>query len=585
MDRRRFVAAAALAPLALKPLAAFAGKGSDTPSSPDSPAAAPSARSRMDLTLHRVLESEGPRYSEQFLLADLPPIHERRFIEYSGDLSGRYIGALATLSLAHGTPYPALDILVEKAIALQKPDGYFGATFRYDEPTDAEMALLWGNGRLLVGLLEYWKLHPSAAVLNCARRLGDFLVRVGPLMLSDKIRTGFGAGHFASSYICWMQQTEGLALLYAATKDDRYLQLAAGIAQVIELRPSDHVHGCLTAVRGVLELYRATGDSRWLDQCETAWKKVADGPDALITGGVPEGWSPNGHRTEGCGEADWLRLSLGLWHATGKPVYLEAAERNLFNEFSFNQYSTGDYGHRHYTDTGLPSEGAIRAWWCCTLHGLRAFPDVEASVFRPIDGGLSYDLPVDGDYAADGLKLEARSSLARDGRVRLRILEASSRELTLQLRRPFWATDLQLDAASRAHILPQSASTPGSIALKKTFRAGEEIELQYKISLRTQPAGSERLSFWVGPWLLGMPYDENPAFANELPAENRVVPDDTSDAPVSPGAAQYAVPIAARSLRFVSAEFPDQPARVTLRAIAEQTGRPTTSWELRLLKA
>jgi hypothetical protein len=41
-------------------------------------------------------------------------------------------------------------------------------------------------------------------------------------MLSAEIRAAFGAQHFASSYICWMQQTEGLANLYAVTKDERY---------------------------------------------------------------------------------------------------------------------------------------------------------------------------------------------------------------------------------------------------------------------------------------------------------------------------------------------------------------------------
>src|SRR5208282_2434056 len=103
-----------------------------------------------------------------------------------------------------------------------------------------DLALLWGNGRLLVGLLEYYRLKPSDAVLTSCKRLGDWLVRIGPLMLSSETRAEFGAQHFASSYICWMQQTEGLALLYAATKDERYRKLAEQIAAVIERRPGDH---------------------------------------------------------------------------------------------------------------------------------------------------------------------------------------------------------------------------------------------------------------------------------------------------------------------------------------------------------
>jgi len=445
MDRRNFVKTAAWVPL-------MAGSGSLGWASPATAGAgaALSAGSReemsarYELTLHRVLSGQSPAYTEDLVLADVKPKAERRFTEYSGDISGRYIGALATAARVYGTPFPRLDGLVEKIVALQKPDGYFGSGFHYDKPTDLDLALLWGNGRLLVGLLEYYRLKPEPAVLASCRRLGDWLVRIGPLMLSDETRAEFGAQHFASSYICWMQHTEGLANLYMATRDERYRKLAGQIAEVIELRPGDHVHGCLTSLRGVMDLYAATGEAQWLRQCEAAWEGVATGKDALLTGGVPEGWSPNGHRTEGCAEADWVRLSLGLWRATGKRKYLEVAERAVFNEFRFNQFATGDFGHRLYTDTGLPGDGSARAWWCCTLHGLRAFPDIQGSVFRATKEGLWYDLPLDGralagQPAAGRLAATADSSLAEDGTVKITVTAAGAEPAWLFIRKPKWA--------------------------------------------------------------------------------------------------------------------------------------------------
>jgi hypothetical protein len=138
MNRRKFVKTAALVPLMASgsPLlfaslpAAEAGKGAakTTPQG--------DLRARYELTLQRVLEGNSPALSEEFLLADLRPVAARRFTEYSGDLSGRYIGALATAAQADGTHFPGLDELVQKAIALEKPDGYFGSTFHYDKPAD-----------------------------------------------------------------------------------------------------------------------------------------------------------------------------------------------------------------------------------------------------------------------------------------------------------------------------------------------------------------------------------------------------------------------------------------------------------------
>ena len=296
MDRRSFVKTAALVPLATG-CASFS-LASPVESKQENATAhgATSApmHDRYELTLRRVLTGDSPAYTEEFLLADVRPTAERRFTEFSGDLSGRYIGALATASQVYGTKFPSLDGLVQKVIACQKPDGYFGRSFHYEKPTDDDLALLWGNGRLLVGLVEYYRVKPSTQVLAASRKLGDWLVRIGPLMLSKEIRDAFGAQHFASSYICWMQQTEGLAGLYVITKDERYRKLAEEIAAVIERRPSDHVHGYLTSLRGVMELYSAAGDAQFLRQCESAWQEVAGSKDLLITGGVPEGWSPMG---------------------------------------------------------------------------------------------------------------------------------------------------------------------------------------------------------------------------------------------------------------------------------------------------
>jgi DUF1680 family protein len=588
MNRRNFVKTAALVPLAAGSgafgLASLEPAGSGKNLAPWSGQS--DLQARYELTLRRVLSGESPAYTEEFLLADVRPDPVRRFTEFSGDTSGRYIGALAVAAQVYGKPFPGLDGLVEKVIALQKTDGYFGAGLHYDKPTDDDLALLWGNGRLLVGLLEYYRLKASAPllgapVLAACRRLGDWLLRIGPLMLSAEIRAAFGAQHFASSYICWMQQTEGLANLYMVTKDERYRKLAEDVAAVIELRPGDHVHGCLTSLRGVMDLYKATGDERFLNQCETAWESISTSKDALITGGVPEGWSPNNHRTEGCAEADWVRLNLALWTATRKRKYLETAERAVYNEFAFNQFATGDFGHRVYTDTGLPENGAVRAWWCCTLHGLRAFPDIHASVFRGTKEGLWYDMPLDGRIEAAGLSAVAESSLADNGTVRITITSAGPGLNSLFIRKPQWAatTDIHMTGAVR-----QYPAGDGYVGLEREWAAGDVVDLKYAMSLRQFAGGEERVAYFFGPWLLGAAAADNRAYFNELQTGNQLERGKEKPLVVGKQAkGAFRVPIAATTVAYVPAEYPDQPGSVVLRAVAEQTGQETTGWELRFL--
>jgi len=582
MDRRHFVKTAALIPLIGGGSVAWAGTGAaESVAGSMSTSCHGESGERYELTLRRVLDGQSPAYSEDFLLADVRPEAVRRFTEYSGDLSGRYIGGLATAARVYSTPFAGLDGLVEKVIALQKSDGYFGSTFHYDKPTDLDLALLWGNGRLLVGLLEYYRLKPTAPVLAACKRLGDWLVRIGPLMLSKEIRAAFGAQHFASSYICWMQQTEGLANLYIATKDERYKKLAAQIAAVIERRPGDHVHGYLTSLRGLMDLYKATGDAQFLSQCETAWEDVAASKDALITGGVPEGWSPNNHRTEGCAEADWVRLNLALWKATGKQKYLETSERAVFNELAFNQFSTGDFGHRLYSETGLPGNGAARAWWCCTLHGLRVFPDIHDSVFRAAKDGLWYDLPMDGRILTESLSAMAQSSLGENGTVKITITSAATAPVSLFIRKPQWAETTDIHVKSNARQYPAG---DGYVGLEKIWAAGDVIELKYEMGLRQLATSENRVAYFYGPWLLGAAAADNAAYFNEMTVSNKLERGKekalaTEKQPKRP----FTVPIAATLVPCFPAEYPEQPETVVLRAVAEQTGMGTTGWELRFL--
>jgi DUF1680 family protein len=584
MNRRKFVKLAAFAPLAFEvaPLPMGSQDSAQSAGSTE-PNSSGWLFDRFQLTLNRVVHGDSPGYTEAFVLADVRPTPERRFTEYSGDVSGRYLGALATAARVYGVEVPGLDALVAQVIALQKPDGYFGSAFHYEKPTDADMALLWGNGRLLVGLLEYYELKKSARVLAACTRIGDFLVRVGPLMLSAEIRDAFGAQHFASSYICWTQQTEGLANLYRVTHDPRYRKLAEDIAVVIERRPGDHVHGYLTSLRGVMDLYETTGDPQWLRQCEAAWQDITASQDLLLTGGVPEGWSPNNHRTEGCGEADWVRLNLALWRATTETKYLDLAERAIFNELAFNQYETGDFGHRVFTETGLPAAGAVRAWWCCTLHGLRCFPDIHENVFCSKHGALHYDLPLDARIKSPVLSAVAESSLAQDGSVRITITDSRKGASLLAIRRPNWAKHIEVRLNGSGIELHES---DGYVSLDRQWTAGDMVELKFGMELRTTYAVEDRFACSYGPWLLGAAAADNPAYFNELTAQNKLLGQNPSNPPAAPRLARaFSVPWAATTFRYAQAEYPDQPAKVELHAIAEQTGQPTTSWELRFLTA
>ncbi len=537
---------------------------------------------RYCLTRDRVLSGTEPAYSSEFLFSDLRGEPGRRFTNFSGDTSGRWIGALASSSATFKEEFSGLSPFVESALKLQHPEGYFGKSFNADDPSDDDLALLWGNGRLLVGLAEYYSLGHDPAVLQAARRLGDFLVKIAPRFNSAQMEQAFGSAHFATSYICWTQQTEGLAELYALTKDVRYRDVCADISRRITRRPGDHVHGFLSSVRGTLDLYKATGNDEHLQTVLRHWKDVTESGDILVTGGVPEAWSPKRLRTEGCAECDWLRLNLELHAVTGQEEFLRRAEDVLFNEFSMNQFWTGDFGHAFLGDLGQadyshaqsgagePRIVLVRAWWCCTLHGLRAFPAVQQRVFRQSEDRLIYQIPVDGWFESDGIKVTARSWLAAEGKVEIKV-ERASRGARLEVRQPHWAGAIALSHKGQA--------LPG--LLVSDLESGDAITIQYSMKKRVSPldAKGERKTVHVGPWLLGASAADQQSYFNELHRDNVLLEDSLREA-TSTNALPFAVPIAARRCSVLPAEYPVQPSEVELRAVSEQTAHPPSRWIL-----
>ena len=530
---------------------------------------------RLQLTMKRILQGDSPKYDEPFVVADVIPQATRRFTNFSGDLSGRDIEALSIASLS-GLKSPTLDGTVTHVLSLQKGDGHFGAAVNVNEVDDDAMALLWGQGRLLVGLVEYYKLTGRPEALEAARRLGGFLVEQAPRFEDEQVRNKYNGEKFAVGYICWTSNLEGVVNLFAVTKDDRFLKLARQMAGDIGIHPSQHSHGYLTSLRGVLALYRATNDRQYLDQAMSGWQRVVDSGNVLWQGGVPEMFAPKMERDEGCSEADWLRLSLELWQIAHRPEFLAQAERELFNEFSFNQFHTGDFGHHVLTASGMTGPAA-RAWWCCTLHGARAFYAIRKMVFHEDDGGLAYDLMVDGVGETKGLRVRADSSLERDGSVTLTVEKGGAQARNLLIRVPEWASDFSLMEGGKR--LP-AARRDGYVSVTRIWKAGEVLALKY--SLRTRAVSDQKhpdmVSIFHGPWLLAVDAAASPAFFDEPFPSNRVkIPlGDVKLERAAPSGSseEFAVPIARFRLDYYPGGYPMQLARALLRPIAEATSSP-----------
>lgn len=390
-----------------------------------------------------------PLDNPDFILADLSLKRKRRYTEYSGDVSGRWIGAAAFLSPLYPRPFSAFAKIRAEIPAYQKDDGHFGADQNLPHiEHDRDKAILWGNGRLLIGLVEVHERCGDRKSLETAKKLGDYFIAIDPVFSKPELIARKPGGYKVNWETYYLSCIEGLAALGRATKDERYLRQAERIAELaIGTKNFDniHSHGRLCAVRGFAELYAVTKDPRWSAAAEHDWKIFMD-KYRLPTGGVKEVLSADCTRDEGCSESDWLRLNLSLWRLTGKGCYLDEAERCLKGHFIYNQYPNGGAGHRvfHQID-GRPvafKNSGEEAWWCCSMHWARATADVARMAVTGSEQGLSINLMIDcaGSVAGPGGNWKIAQRETED-ELLITLRSPAKTKAAVRIHRPAWAKE------------------------------------------------------------------------------------------------------------------------------------------------
>lgn len=491
---------------------------------------------RMQMTLDRLTGSDvSPVFTAEFILADvaLDPDYSRRFYNFSGDLSGRYIEVMSLFPDHPGAVN--LDSLVQQLLGYQRADGRFGdasLVFSAEEIGGEHMALLWGNGRLLVGLMQYYQQTQDQKVLAAGRQLGDFFLQTYAACATPQVREklkDFGA----KGIICFTQYIEGLVMLAKHTGEDRYAEVAARAYQVLPDRGQQHTHGYLSTLRGVLDLYEYTKDDQHLNYVRQAYDDLVQSDDYTAFGAVHEYFGGKGDRDEGCSTADFMRLSFHLYRLTGELKYLERGEFALYNAFYFNQYFTGDFGSHFISEEGAQPAALMASWWCCTMHGLRAMHDLKDNfMVTTTPNRKQLELYVETTYEDDDIAL----TVSQDGKENdaysyaLTIAELDDPQLQLALRKPAWATAMSVShGGSSINASPSDAY----VTLAKPLKNGDKITvvLTYQKVLRTdqeQEVALEKLGkqpvsgiLQYGPYLMGVDGHVDPTFGAE-PSSNVV---------------------------------------------------------------
>ncbi len=480
------------------------------------------------------------------------PLEERLnnfwFVDLPGQEAGRFLmGAGNTLRwIEHGGLRERMNRIVDVIDECKEPDGYlmaypkkkifsgeFGAYTRSWVTHGLIEAGYAGNQKafpLLRGFYDWF--NNSCYLPEMLRRPGQ-----GTQGIIPSTRTYFSPvgkkediftvqRYFQENY--WMQQLA-----------DRELK-------AVWLYPYDRPHNyLLTAVEPYLDLYRATGEKKYLEAVQGAWDLYHDhwihvGGSIAICEGT-DLYPPKSyflHRSTGelCGSVFWAFLNQRL-HLLfpEEEKYVAEIEKSIYNNVIANQVD--DKGIRYHSVLVDQKESNQKVQYamstCCEGQGTRMMGALPEFIYSVAEDGIYINIfeaseikfPVHQEEIS--LAMETNFPYEPDVKITVNTMQSSS--FRLRLRIPVWTGQKM---AVRINGRKIAAGNPGTyLTIDRTWKKGDVISftlpMEFKITKyegEEQIEGYERFALEYGPLLMAYVNlkDEDKNLVLDVPPEKLI---------------------------------------------------------------
>ena len=342
--------------------------------------------------------------------------------DWPADKEGRALLAFVSHYKISGQKIPCMDEMLKMLPDKLNEKGYMGTVY----PDLMAEQQLSGHSWLLRGLCEYYEQFADEGVLHHIETVTENLFmptkgRYGtyPTDRSEKRegdvsgnQTGAHDGWLLSSDIgCAFMSIDGLSHVYQVTRKQAVKELLDEMIAVylsidkVALRVQTHC--TLTAARGMMRLFRVTGEEQYLDGAKAIYDLYVNGGGMTETYQNLNWWGRPDSWTEPCAIVDSLMLALELYQATKEEPYRKTAARVYHNGLATSQRDNGGAG----TDT-LITDGSewndlqarmYEAFFCCTMRlaeGLWYINENKALLYAETTGKVTKNekgIYLDGD--------------------------------------------------------------------------------------------------------------------------------------------------------------------------------------------
>lgn len=451
-----------------------------------------------------------------------------------GEHVGKWLHA-ATLTWAYTKSEAMrakLDRVASALIATQQPDGYLGT---YAD--DAHWAMgkdqkwdVWVHKYNLLGLITYHTYTGDKAALEAAKKIGDLLVKTFGRAVEGETKLDLNE---RSTHVGMASGSvmEPMVLLYRATGDEKYLDFARYIAEIWESEKGPKLISALTnktpvrqtanakayemmsCLVGLCELYRTTGESRYVIPAINAWNDIVAN-QLLITGSGSSGehWAearlfPSSEKdrvAETCVTVTWIQLTQQLLRLTGEARYADELEKTFYNHLAAAQRPDGAaWAYFTALDGRKPYKTEQN---CCASSGPRGWAILPTLVYMTSDDGVVVNLftPSEAKIKIGGedVTIKQETGYPADGRVAITVSVPKPMKFSLRVRVPSWSNIAGFKVQPNTYWL-----------LRQTWSRTQTITLDFAIPTRMingEGSNAGKVAVARGPVVLAVDELYNP---------------------------------------------------------------------------
>lgn len=303
--------------------------------------------------------------------------------------------------------------------------------------------------------------------------------------------------------------------------------------------PYDHPHNYLiTDFEAYLDLYRATGERRYMDAVLGAWQLYHDswehlgGSIAITEGGE---FPPKSYRLkqqftfvetgELCGSSFWVKLNQRLHLPDpSQEKYVTEIEKSIYNVGIANQVDTrGLLYHARLVGRKGDMLVGICENSCCEGQGTRLLGSLPEFLYSVAPDGPEAGLYVDmfapstirWNQGDEELKLTAKTGFPETSQVELVFELIGSRRSTIRVRTPSWVgSEMPVHVNG---VLAATGKAGSYVVLNRSWRNGDVISFNLPMALRftrytgmDKIEGHDRFALEFGPILLAIEGSDDP---------------------------------------------------------------------------